>query len=131
MKMIDIKCVYCGENIRKENGRRICFCSSCGTRIDLCDFREMQSTGTSYCVNGEDEIRIKELEIEKGKNDLKETLIKVWVFIVVALASAAIEILLKDKDNPNSLGYLLLLVDFNVAVWPTVFLIKENKKKRK
>ena len=129
MKIIEMKCILCGENTSVEDNRRFCFCSYCGTRIDLCDFREMQSTGTSYCVNGEDEIRIKELEIEKGKNDLKETLIKVWVFIVVALASVAIEILLKDKDDPNSLGYLLLLVDFNVAVWPTVFLIKENKRR--
>ena len=79
----------------------------------------------------EDEIRLMELELEKEKLNLKGTLIKVWVFIIVALAVAAIEILLRDKDNPNSLGYLLLLIDFNAAMWPAVFLMKGDRNKGK
>ncbi len=74
------------------------------------------------------EIRLKELEIEKEKMKLRGTLIKVWVFIVVVLAVVAIEILMKDRDNPNSLGYLLPLVDFNMALWPVLFIKKGSGK---
>lgn len=53
------------------------------------------------------------------------------MFIVVALAAVAIEILLQDKDNPNSVGYLLLLIDFNAIMWPAIFLLKDKNKKEK
>ncbi len=131
MKMIDLKCVQCGRNTKVEDDRLFCFCSYCGTRMDIEAYMKMPSTGVSVQENGKDEVRLKELEIEKEKVNLKGTLIKVWVFIVVALAVAAIEILLRDKDNPNSLGYLLLLVDFYVAMWPALFLMKEKRKKGK
>ena len=75
------------------------------------------------------EIRLKELEMEKSKLELRSTLVKVWAFCIVALAVAAIEILLRDKDNPNSVGYLMLLIDFNLAMWPP--LIMKGKKKTK
>lgn len=77
------------------------------------------------------EIRLKELEMEKSKLELRSTLVKIWVFCIVALAIVAIEILLRDKNNPNSVGYLLLLIDFNFAAWPALFLMKEKKKKDK
>ena len=72
------------------------------------------------------EIRLKELELEKSKMELRSTLIKVWVFCIVALVVVATEILLRDKDNPNSVGYMLLLIDFNLAMWPP--LIVKGKK---
>lgn len=131
MKMIDLKCEQCGRKTKVEDDRRFCYCSYCGARIDLEAYKRAQSTGVLQQKRGEDEVRLKELEIEKEKVNLKGTLIKVWVFVVVALAVAAIEILLKDKDNPNSVGYLLLLVDFNVAMWPALFLMKDNRNKRK
>ena len=130
MKMIDLKCVKCDRNTKVEEDRRFCFCSHCGTRIDLEAYKKMQLTGAPNYEDGVDEVRLKELEIEKEKVNLKGTLIKVWGVIVVALAVAAIEILLRDKDNPNSLGYLLL-VDFNVAMWPALFLMKDKRKKEK
>ena len=131
MKMIDLKCVQCGGNTKVEDDRRSSFCSHCGTRIDLEAYKKMQSNDAPSYENGVDEVRLKELEIEKEKVNLKGTLIKVWVVIVVALAVAAIEILLRDKDNPNSLGYLLLLIDFNAVMWPALFLMKDKRKKEK
>ncbi len=131
MKMIDLKCEQCGRNTKVEDDRRFCYCSYCGARIVLEAYMKTQSTDVLRQGIGEDDVRLKELEIEEEKANLKGTLIKVWVFIVVALAVAAIEILLKDKDNPNSIGYLLLLVDFNVAMWPALFLMKDNRNKRK
>ena len=76
----------------------------------------------------DDEVRLRELEIEKEKIGLKGTLIKVWVFIMAVLAIVAIEILMKDKENPDSPGYLLLLIDFNVALWPVLFINKKTGK---
>jgi len=55
----------------------------------------------------------------------------VWIFVVLALAVVSIEILLKDKDNPDSIGYLLLLIDFNAAIWPAVALFGKKEKRRK
>ena len=68
------------------------------------------------------EIRLQELEMEKSKLELRNTLVKIWVFCIVALAIVAIKILLRDNDNPNSFGYLLLLVDFNLAMWPPLIM---------
>ena len=130
MKMIDLKCEQCGRNTKMEDDRLFCYCSYCGVRIDL-EAYKTQSTSVLHKESEVDEIHLKELEIEKEKINLKGTLIKVWVFIVVAIAAATIEILLKDKDNPNSVGYLLLLVDFNVAMWPALFLMKDKRNKRK
>ena len=79
------------------------------------------------------EIRLKELEMEKSKLELRSTLVKIWAFCIVALAVAAIELLLRDKDNPNSVGYLMLLIDFNLALWPPLIMkaFKESKKDTK
>ena len=132
MKMIDLKCAQCGGNTKiEDNNRLFCFCSCCGTRIDIEAYKKIQAASILQPENAEDEVRLKELEIEKEKVTLKGTLIKVWVFIVVALAVAAIEILLRDKDNPNSLGYLLLLIDFNAVMWPAIFLLTDKNKKEK
>ncbi len=92
-------------------------------------YKKIQAASILQPENAEDEVRLKELKIEK-KVTLKGTLIKVWVFIVVALAAVAIEILLQDKDNPNSVGYLLLLIDFNAIMWPAIFLLKDKNKKK-
>lgn len=76
-------------------------------------------------------IRLKELEIEEHRNELKSRLIKVWAFCVVVLAVVAIELLSRD-DNPNSVGYLLLLLDFNLVVWPVlIYIQKESNHKAK
>ena len=125
MKTIDMKCVKCGKTIRVEDDRNCCFCSYCGSRIDIIADKPRNSIGSYDQAN---EIRLKELEIEKEKMNLRGTLTKVWVFIVVVLAVVAIEILMKDRDNPNSIGYLLLLVDFNLAVWPALFIKKGTGK---
>jgi len=79
------------------------------------------------------EIRLKELEMEKSKLELRSTLVKIWAFCIVALAVAAIELILRDKDNPNSVGYLMLLIDFNLALWPPLIMktLKESKKDTK
>ena len=108
-----------------EENRRFCFCSHCGARIDISNEMGNRALDSSDKAG---EIRLKELEIEKEKMNLRGTLIKVWVFIVVVLAVVAIEILIRDSDNPNSLGYLLLLIDFNVAVWPALFIKKGSGK---
>ena len=125
MKMIDLKCAQCGKSIKVEENRRFCFCTYCGSKIDIPN--EVESVLRSSSDQA-DEIRLKELEIEKEKQSLRGTLIKVWVFAVVVLAVVAIEILMKDRDNPNSLGYLLLLVDFNMALWPVLFIKKGSRK---
>ena len=75
------------------------------------------------------EIRLKELELEQSRMELRGRLVKVWVFCIAVLAIAAIKILMKDRDNPNSLGYLLMLIDFNLAMWPP--LIVKGRKDRK
>lgn len=78
-----------------------------------------------------EKVRLAELELEKEKLSLRGTIIKVWIFVVLALAVVSIEILLKDKDNPDSIGYLLLLIDFNAAIWPAVALFGKKEKRRK
>ena len=35
MKMIDLKCAQCGKSIKVEENRRFCFCTYCGSKIDI------------------------------------------------------------------------------------------------
>jgi len=74
------------------------------------------------------EIRLKELEMEKSKMELRSTLVKFWVFCIVVLAVVAIEVLIRDKDNPDSFGYLLLMIDFNLVIWPPLILGSKKGK---
>ena len=38
MKMIDIRCEKCGADLRIEECRSFCFCSYCGSRIDVDEY---------------------------------------------------------------------------------------------
>ena len=69
MKTIDMKCVKCGKTIRVEDDRDFCFCSYCGSRIDIIADKPRNSIGSNDQAN---EIRLKELEIEKEKMETDE-----------------------------------------------------------
>lgn len=131
MKMIDIRCKKCGADLKIEEHRSFCFCSYCGGKIAVNDFcRDSSEIRDADKPGADEKVRLAELELEKEKLNLRGTIIKVWIFIIVAIAVAAIEILLRDKDNPDSLGYLLLLIDFNAAMWPALFLFGNKGKKK-
>ena len=136
VEMIKIQCAQCGANMEIEEDRKICFCTYCGAKMLLDDgtrsytYRHIDEARIKEAEVNE-KIRLKELEIEKDKTRLRNILIVIWITLVIAVAVFAVVILLKDRDNPNSLGYMLILIDFNLAVWPVLFYRKDKTKDKK
>lgn len=60
MKLISLKCPECKADLNIEEGRKICYCQYCGTKILIDD---NSSTNTYRKV---DEARIKEAEVDKA-----------------------------------------------------------------
>lgn len=60
MKLISLKCPECKADLNIEEGRKMCYCQYCGTRILIDD---NSSTRTYRKI---DEARIKEAEVDKA-----------------------------------------------------------------
>ena len=60
MKLISLKCPECKADLNIEEGRKMCYCQYCGTRILIDD---NSSTRTYLKI---DEARIKEAEVDKA-----------------------------------------------------------------
>lgn len=136
VKMIAVQCPQCGADLDIEEGRKTCFCTYCGAKIMIDDgsktytYRKVDEARIKE-AEVDERIRLKELEIENRKLGLRHTLIKLWIGIVVVIAVIAILILLFDQDNPDSMGYMLLMIDFNVAMWPALFFFVGKGKDKK
>lgn len=134
MKMISMKCPECKANLDIEEGRKYCFCTYCGTKIMIDDgsktftYKKVDEARIKEAEIDE-RIRLKELEIEKSKLGLRQWLIKLWIGIVILIAIISIIIVLIDRDNPDSVGFLLLMIDFNLFMWPgLMFYFNGNNK---
>ena len=136
MRLQAIKCSECGANLDLEEELKFCFCKYCGCKIILDDnlqtiihrkIDEARIREAEY----KEKVRLKELDIEENKAKLRNKLIVVWISVVIIIAIISIIILVFDKDNPDSMGYMLLLVDFNIAAWPPMIWIGSKNDKNK
>ena len=127
-------CPQCGGRLEVERGRQNCFCTYCGAKVEIGNnasytYRKVDEARIRE-ADVEEQIRIKELELESKRETSRYRLIKIWVIMLIVIAVLAVIILLFDRDNPNSIGYLLILVDFIIGALGAL-LIMETKKNNK
>lgn len=130
VKLVSLKCPECGANINIESDRKECFCQYCGTKILIDD----GNTTTTYRDEArikeaevKEQIRLKELELEKEECFNKQKTFKIKIIISIVLGILATVLLIIDSLSlPGIFAIMAILY-----IWINDFYQNDNNKKKK
>ena len=123
-----VKCPECGANFPMEEGRKISYCSYCGTKILISNENEhiYHSIDEAAIKQAEADraVRMKMLEMEERANTARRILIIIWLAMTGILLLVGIIGLATDQDNFS----LCLIFSLDVGLLGVLVMIIGKKK---
>ena len=112
VKVNQVKCPSCGADLEIEEGRTSCFCSYCGTKVQIQNeneyvYRHIDEAGLKRAET-ERMVRMKELEIEEEKRKNRKKHIRIWLITTVTLIVIGIIGMVIDMEADLFIGFPLM-----------------------